>query len=189
MAGKKLDSKKHPFWRPYGFWQDYDDEGTPSSRRSSLKSNIFIPKTTTTITAGNDLDSNGYESGQYVSNTLGIPQNRTPFQGPISMIRRVSQRSRSRSKPSRVIKSPSSKTSLSLVSEYRRGKRVRSFRPLHEMQDWISRTRQRREQEKLEARREKLRRAIGGNVIVDYTSVASTMDPESVFAPSRRERS
>ncbi|EGE01633.1 hypothetical protein TEQG_00679 [Trichophyton equinum CBS 127.97] len=188
-AGKKLDSKKHPFWRPYGFWQDYDDEGTPSSRRGSLKSNIFIPKTTTTITAGNDLDSNGYESGQYVSNTLGIPQNRTPFQGPISMIRRVSQRSRSRSKPSRVIKSPSSKTSLSLVSEYRRGKRVRSFRPLHEVQDWIARTRQRREQEKLEARREKLRRAIGGNVIVDYASVASTMDPESVFTPSRRERS
>ncbi|EFE40824.1 conserved hypothetical protein [Trichophyton verrucosum HKI 0517] len=187
MAGKKLDSKKHPFWRPYGFWQDYDDEGI-SSRRGSLKSSIFIPKTTTTITAGNDLDSNGYESGQYVSNTLGIPHNRTPFQGPISMIRRVSQRSRFRSKPSRVIKSPSSKTSLSLVSEYRQGKRVRSFRPLHEVQDWIARTRQRREQEKLEARREKLRRAIGGNVIVDYTSVASTMDPESVFSPSRRER-
>lgn len=189
MAGKKLDSKKHPFWRPYGFWQDYEGEGNPSSRRGSLKSNIFTPKTTTTITAGNNLDSNGYESGQYVSNTLGIPQNSTPFQGPISMIRRVSQRSRSRSKPSRVIKSPSSKTSLSLVSEYRRGKRTRSFRPLHEVQDWIARTRQRREQEKLEARREKLRRAIGGNVIVDYTSVASTMDPESVFAPSRRERS
>ncbi|EFQ99733.1 hypothetical protein MGYG_02746 [Nannizzia gypsea CBS 118893] len=188
-AGKKLDNKMYPFWRPYGFWQDYDDEGNSSNRRSSVISSKLLPKTTTTITAGNDSPSSGYESGQYVSNTLGIPQNRTPFQGPISMIRRVSQRSRSRLKSSRVVKSPSTKTNLSLASsEYRRGKRVRSFRPLHEVHDWITRTRQRREQEKLEARREKLRRAIGGNVIVDYSSVASTMDPESVFASSRRER-
>ncbi|KAK2841674.1 hypothetical protein FQN49_006018 [Arthroderma sp. PD_2] len=179
MAGKKLDSKQYPFWRPHGFWEDYDDEGTTSGGNGNVNN---IPKTTTTITAGKDLPSSGYESGQYVSNTLGIPQNRKPFQGPIALIRRVSQRSRSRPNLTRL-------PSFTVLSpDYRREKRVRSLRPLHEVQDWITRTRQRREQEKLEARREKLRKAIGGNVIVDYHSVASTMDPETVFSSSRRER-
>ncbi|KAF3483897.1 uncharacterized protein GIQ15_03221 [Arthroderma uncinatum] len=182
MAGRKLDGKEHPFWRPHGFWEDYDNECAISDGNGNATNNV--PKTTTTITAGKDLASGGYESGQYVSNTLGIPQNRKPFQGPIALIRRVSQRSRSR--PNRLTKSSSKTNITSFSPDSRREKRVR-YRPLHEVQDWITRTRQRREQEKLEARREKLRRAIGGNVIVDYHSVASTMDPESVFFSPRRE--
>ncbi|KAF7587624.1 hypothetical protein BBP40_006988 [Aspergillus hancockii] len=62
-AGKDLDGKLHPFWRPRRFWEDTSE----SEDQSPREQNFRAP----------DL-----ETDQVISNSLGMPQQRIVFQGP-----------------------------------------------------------------------------------------------------------
>ncbi|WEW58956.1 hypothetical protein PRK78_004424 [Emydomyces testavorans] len=156
-AGKEIDSKLYPFWRPRGFWEDIKDSDTDgeTAQRKLMSRNP------------------SERSDVYVGNSLGIPQSRS-HQGALGLIRRLSNRSRLRA-PRRRNASHTSIFSATLsLSGRRDGKYVlKHLLSMREMQAWLSRVRRKREQEKLEARRNKLRHMIGEKVTVDPNLVTA----------------
>ncbi|KAK2744620.1 hypothetical protein FQN57_004225 [Myotisia sp. PD_48] len=176
-AGETLDSKQNPFWRPHGFWDDVNSEISPQL------TNTLEPNLT------NEKGQSGEENGVYIGNSLGIPQKRVIFQAPLALIRRVSKRGRNRFTRHKTL----NLSHASLVSNTsrisrssRRGKRtVIPFLGLssplglwRDLGEWVSQTRQQRELERVEARRDRLRKSIGGRILVDHTTVKSSTDPE-----------
>ncbi|OJD15086.1 hypothetical protein AJ78_04633 [Emergomyces pasteurianus Ep9510] len=166
-AGKNIDSKLHPFWLPRPFWEglaDSDVEGEGYLRSGSP------------IARGID--------DLYVGNSLGIPQKRVIFTGPMSVIRRLSNRSRYRTAHLKNRKQE-------LPSHYKTGfpsHRVHTarrnhnytlprrvlripIRSLRELQEWVIQIRRQREQYKLEERRDKLRKSIGRRVLTNNTAI------------------
>ncbi|KKZ61152.1 hypothetical protein EMCG_04253 [[Emmonsia] crescens] len=166
-ASKKIDSKLHPFWLPRPFWEgladcDVEGEGNPRSDSPSAR-------------GINDL---------YVSNSLGIPQKRVIFAGPLSVIRRLSNRSRYRTarRKNGNQELPSYYKASFPSHRVRPARRSRNYtlprmvlqvpiRSLHELQEWIIQIRRQREQDKLEERRDKLRKSIGGRVLTNNTAI------------------
>ncbi|PGG95111.1 hypothetical protein AJ79_10253 [Helicocarpus griseus UAMH5409] len=163
-VGKNIDSKLHPFWMPRPFWEgfvDSDGEGEGNARSVSPLSR----------TSG-DL---------YVSNSLGIPQKRVIFAGPLSVIRRMSNRSRYRA-------AKRNSASQEVPSRFKTGfppRRARQhrhymvptmgflqvpIRSLRELQEWLAQIRRQREQDKLEERRDKIRKSIRGRVLMNNTA-------------------
>ncbi|OJD22278.1 hypothetical protein ACJ73_06373 [Blastomyces percursus] len=165
-AGKNIDSKLHPFWLPRPFWEglvdsDVEGEGIPRSNSPTAR----------------DIED------LYVSNSLGIPQKRVIFAGPLSVIRRMSNRTRYRTTRRK-------NGNQELPSHYKSGfpsHRVRParrnhnftlpgmvlkgpIRSLRELQQWIIEIRRQREQDKLEERRDKLRKSIGARVLTMNTT-------------------
>lgn len=171
-AGKELDSKLHPFWRPRGFWEDFDGDGSNNNNTRSLS----LPRRTNT--SSNDDD-------HYIGNSLGLPQKRVAFQGPMTLIRRVSKRNRSRNNTRLNSGSHTSLTSLgsrhSGKLSRRRGGSLGSSNSslrlplvtLRRLQEWAIRSKEQREQAKLEARRDEIRRNIGGRILVNQSLVPS----------------
>ncbi|OAX82253.1 hypothetical protein ACJ72_03401 [Emergomyces africanus] len=166
-VGKHIDSKLHPFWLPRPFWEglvdsDVEGEGHPRSGSPNPR---------------------GIED-LYVGNSLGIPQKRVIFTGPLSVIRRLSTRSRYRTAHLK-------NCNQELPSRYKTGfpsyrvrpaRRNRNYalprrmlrvpiRSIRELQEWIIQIRRQREQDKLEERRDKLRKSIGRRVLTNNTAI------------------
>ena len=162
-AGKDINDKQQAFWHPRPFWDDVKDSDMDQCTCSQQ------PITHSQQDTKND--------NTFVGNSLGIPQNNVIFQTPISLIRRVSNRARARNtRPMNVSHASLASSVLSRRSRRNRhyivprlGVRFRRS-PLKDMRDWISRTRRQREEEKLEARREELRKKIGVLVPIDDNS-------------------
>ncbi|KAB8069996.1 hypothetical protein BDV29DRAFT_41922 [Aspergillus leporis] len=170
-AGKDLDGKLHPFWRPRRFWED-----TSESEDQSPRERNFRPPT--------------LETDQIISNSLGMPQQRVIFQGPPISPRSLDTKrsfddatSRRQAREtlvgSRVFMPEAlySQTSLHQrrycsLSWWRLRLRfgsVRSFRKR------VRRSWQQHTEGKREARRERLKQSIGEAVLVDSSTQARSM--------------
>ena len=141
---EELDDKLHPFWRPRSFWDDYSDSET---------------------------DSEPNDEDIVVNNSLGMPQSRIIFDGPLSLVRKLSDR---RGQHDRGVVKRASLNSLT------GGSSLRNTHIVHPMTDIRSRLhvlrmsnvhgrlsalRERLDEQKLEKRREELRRRIGPTVV------------------------
>jgi hypothetical protein len=146
-ADQELDGKLHPFWRPRAFWDDIDSGRPDEEHDHPLGVGI-------------------------VKNSLGLPQERTVITGPVSLVRRISERRRHK----RGIVKQSSHGSLSRLRASRQlynssglGYRFHllGLKDLHER---IIHVRQRKEDQRREKRRADLRRSIGANVVMQGDS-------------------
>ena len=150
-ADEDFDDKLHPFWKPRGFWDDFSDSESES---------------------GYDDDD---EEDIIVHNSLGIPQKRIIFDGPISLVRRIPNplaKNRQAHHHGAIIKK-ASYGSLSRAG-WLPGRRIYTipglgyrFQMLRltEMQERLRHARVQREMQRREQRRESLRRKIGPNII------------------------
>ncbi|KAK4943352.1 hypothetical protein LTR10_017026 [Elasticomyces elasticus] len=146
-ADQELDGELHPFWRPRAFWDDIDSTRPDETQNRAL-------------------------DGGIVKNSLGLPQERTVITGPVSLVRRLSERRRQK----RGIVKQSSHGSLARL---RAGRQLYStsglgyhfhllgFKDLHER---IIHVKQKKEDERREKRRAQLRRSIGANVVMQGDS-------------------
>ncbi|OJJ35487.1 hypothetical protein ASPWEDRAFT_109794 [Aspergillus wentii DTO 134E9] len=158
-AGKDLDSRLHPFWRPRRFWNDSPDceEGPPHGQENEPS-------------AGNQ------ETPYVISNSLGMPQQRVVFDGP-SLGRQSPETARPRE--SMTVHSNISRSNL-VASRVFSPDFFHSASPLHQnryqsLSRWglrfrfvkmrnlrkrMRRTIQKRREGKQEARRQKLKQSI-----------------------------
>lgn len=162
---KDIDSRLHSFWRPRRFWDDVA-EGSNSGSPQKTKG------------------SNTPEGNQIISNSLGMPQQRTIFEGPPCVDRRSPEMrrfvdtmgypSRSKLAHNRVLspgilrtQSPLHQRRFAPISRLRL-----RFRPirLRNLRKRMRRLRQRRDEQKWEARRETLKQRIGDVVHVDSST-------------------
>jgi hypothetical protein len=146
-ANQDLDSALHPFWRPRGFWDEFSD--------SDHEEGDWYGDTTRDVV---------------VNNSLGLPQTRTIIDGPLSLVRKISDGSRRRRQNAGVSK----QTSYGSLSRLRVGKKIHKVPGLglrfqvlgfRDIQRRMLSVRHRKEDEKRDKRREELRRSIGPNVI------------------------
>jgi hypothetical protein len=142
-ADQPLDANLHPFWRPRGFWDDITDS---------------------------DSDGGEYDQDVIVSNSLGVPQTRTIINGPISLVRHLSDSSRRHRRAGGITKR-SSHGSLSRLragtSLYRMpgfGRRF-PFVTFGELQNRLQLSKRQKEEEKRERSRQALREKIGSQII------------------------
>ena len=144
-ADQDLDNNLHPMWRPRAFWDDIDSvRPEPQPQERSLDRRI-------------------------INNSLGLPQERVVVSGPVSLIRRISERR----KQNRGIVKQSSHSSLARLRASRKlhrlsGPGLRVHLPLFTIrgfQERLLHAKQRKEDERRERRRAELRRSIGANVI------------------------
>lgn len=142
-ADEPLDANLHPFWRPRGFWDDITDS---------------------------ESDQDDYDDDEIVSNSLGVPQQRTIIDGPISLVRHFSDSARRRGRARGVAK----RTSYGSLSRLRVGRRVYripglahrfTFVRFRDLQHRLQLSKWRREDEKRERSRQALREKIGHHVI------------------------
>lgn len=155
-AGRDMDSRLHPFWQPRGFWDDIkSDDGDPADREDSR------------------------QEEEFVSNSLGLPQKRVIFSGPISLARRMSQRTRGHRSSHGSVGRSLGCGIMRPRSPYQR--RVRFASRMHvpvmmlrDLQRRVRRARQLRQEAKWEARREKLKQSIGEKTLVDPFEVGQT---------------
>ncbi|EXJ61528.1 hypothetical protein A1O7_01956 [Cladophialophora yegresii CBS 114405] len=144
-ADQDLDNNLHPMWRPRAFWDDIDNTRPEGQQPAHVLAEGFV------------------------NNSLGLPQERIVITGPVSLIRRISERRRQ----NRGVVKQSSQSSLA---------RIRSSRKLHRssglglrfhlaqigikaVQERMLLAKQRKEDERREKRRAELRRSIGANVV------------------------
>ncbi|KAK5449400.1 hypothetical protein LTS15_008944 [Exophiala xenobiotica] len=146
-ADQELDGNLHPFWRPRAFWDDVDNPQPEGEQELSQEAGV-------------------------VYNSLGLPQERIVITGPVSLVRRISERRRQR----RGIVKQTSHGSLAKIQATRQlyASPGRGFRfhlvGIKNVHDRLLRARQRKEHERQERRRAQLRRSIGANVIMQGDS-------------------
>ncbi|OQE19900.1 hypothetical protein PENSTE_c014G06623 [Penicillium steckii] len=153
-AGLEMDSSLHPFWRPRGFWDDIP--GSPEKARSARQS------------------IHGPDESLVVNNSLGLPQQRTIFDGPPSLARRSPELKRildyNASRGSLVdrnmLRSPLYQHGYRVIPKVGRLNLRLRYLSLRNVRARIRRLRQRREERKRAARRETLKQSIGGPVYV-----------------------
>lgn len=142
-ADQPLDANLHPFWRPRGFWDDITDS---------------------------DSDRDHYDDGMIVSNSVGVSQKRSVIDGPISLVRHLSDSSRRKRRTGGVTK----RTSYGSLSKVRAGNRLYSlpglgrhfpFIGLGDVSSRLKLSNRRKEDEKREKSRQALREKIGPQVI------------------------
>jgi hypothetical protein len=142
-ADQNLDANLHPFWRPRGFWDDITDS---------------------------ESDRDDYDDDVIVSNSLGVPRNRTVIDGPISLMRHLSDSSR-RQRHTRGIAKRSSHGSLSKLRAGRKMYKIPGLglqlplMSLRDVQDRLQLSSWRKEDEKRERSRQALRDKIGPQII------------------------
>lgn len=169
-AEKVRDSQLYSFWRPRGFWDDFDS--SPSNERGPVISN----------------QQTGYptmkDEDTYVNNSLGLPQKRVIFSGPLVLARRISKSRKARRQQARRQQFSHSDLNLAMGivrphSPYQRQTvkyrlqrgvlfPVRSFRNIRQR---VKEARQQRARAALEARRERLKQSIGPKKITDPYAV------------------
>ena len=142
-ADQELDGSLHPMWKPRAFWDDVDPEPREVGAERSL------------------------QPTRPIHNSLGLPQERTIITGPVSLVRRISERRRQ----NRALMNQSSHGSLQRLRASRQlykapilGMNLR-FMGLRDLQDKLLYARQRKEDERRERRRAALRERIGANVV------------------------
>jgi hypothetical protein len=143
-ADQPLDANLHPFWRPRAFWDDITDS---------------------------DSDGGEYDRDVIVSNSLGVPQTRTIINGPISLVRHLSDNSRRRRLAGAGVTKRASHGSLSRIragkSLYKMpgfGRRF-PFVKFGELQNRLQLSKRQKEDEKRERSRQALREKIGSQII------------------------
>jgi hypothetical protein len=159
-AGKEMDSRLHPFWRPRGFWDD-----VPSSPEKQL--------------SPTRQHSSGLNDSLVVNNTLGLPQRRVIFDGPPALSRRSPEMKR-------IFDGMASNGSLIDQGMFRTGSPLHPARfqslsrwglrlqsiSWRNMRHRLRRMRQRRDERKRAVRRETLKQSIGGPVYVASSATA-----------------
>lgn len=159
-AGKEIDSRLHPFWRPRGFWDD-----VPSSPEKQL--------------SPTRQHSSGLNDSLVVNNTLGLPQRRVIFDGPPALSRRSPEMKR-------IFDGMASNGSLIDQGMFRTGSPLHPARfqslsrwglrlqsiSWRNMRHRLRRMRQRRDERKRAVRRETLKQSIGGPVYVASSATA-----------------
>ena len=164
-AGEDIDGRLHPFWRPRGFWDDISDSGSEDE-------DYF---------GDAEVGAGDRDSDYIVSNSLGIPQKRIIFSGPLSLVRRIQDSRPNRGHHTVRYGSRDGKRPQS-PRHYYRGRRMHSipglglqfrFMTFSDIQERIELSRQRRDEARREARREKLRKSIGEKVLVDSSASAT----------------
>ncbi len=144
-ADQPMDANLHPFWRPRAFWDDVTDSDSDSV-------------------------GDGYERDVIVSNSLGVPRQRTIIDGPISLMRHLSDSSRRR-RGTGAVTNTSSQGSLSRTRTGQRmykipglGRHLPLMR-LGDMHDRLRISRWQKEDEKRERTRQALRDKIGPQIV------------------------
>ncbi|GFF48710.1 hypothetical protein IFM61606_06695 [Aspergillus udagawae] len=153
-AGRDIDSRLHPFWRPRRFWDDSPESEEPPQQAADM------------------------ESDQIISNSLGMPQPRVVFDGPSLARRSPLQGTNPRRHPQRsgalVGATMFSPEALRSQTSLHQGRilsltwwRLRlRLGPVRNLRRRLRRSLQQREEAKREARREKLKQKIGEAVLV-----------------------
>ncbi|KAF3397366.1 hypothetical protein DPV78_007637 [Talaromyces pinophilus] len=170
-AEKARDSQLYSFWRPRGFWDDFDS--SPSNERGPVTPDQQYRYQTTTD-----------REDTYVSNSLGLPQKRVIFSGPLVLARRISKSRKARRQQVRRQQLSHSDLNLAMgivrphspyqrqTVKYRLQKGVlfpvRSFRNIRRR---VKEARQQRARAALEARRERLKQSIGPKKLTDPYAV------------------
>ena len=159
-VGMEMDSRQYPFWRPRGFWEDVP--GSPEKEPSPTRDILPRP-----------------DESLIVNNSLGLPQRRIIFDGPAALARRSPEMRRffggMTSNGSLVDQdifrtgSPLKPNPFRSLSRW--GLRLQSV-PWRNMRNRLRRVRQRRDERKRAARREILKRSIGGPVYVASSATA-----------------
>ncbi|KAF7175927.1 hypothetical protein CNMCM7691_000778 [Aspergillus felis] len=153
-AGRDIDSRLHPFWRPRRFWDDSPESEGPPQQAADM------------------------ESDQIISNSLGMPQSRVVFDGP-SLARRSPLQGTNRRRHLKrsgalvgatmfspeALRSQTSLHQRSILSLSWWRLRLR-LGPVRNLRRRLRRSLQQREEAKREARREKLKQKIGEAVLV-----------------------
>ncbi|GIJ99212.1 hypothetical protein Aspvir_001342 [Aspergillus viridinutans] len=153
-AGRDIDSRLHPFWRPRRFWNDSPESEEPPQQAVDM------------------------ESDQIISNSLGLPQPRVVFDGPSLARCSPLQGTNPRRHPKRsgalvgaTMFSPEALRSQTSLHQRRMLSlswwRLRlRLGPVRNLRRRLRRSLQQREEAKREARREKLKQKIGEAVLV-----------------------
>lgn len=170
-AVKAKDSQLYSFWRPRGFWDDFDS--SPSGEHSPGTSNEPNEYSTTTD-----------REDTYVSNSLGLPQKRVIFSGPLVLARRISKSRKARRQQVRRQQLSHSDLNLAMgivrphspyqrqTVKYRLQRGVLfPVRSLRNIRRRVKEARQQRARAALEARRERLKQSIGPKKITDPYAV------------------
>jgi hypothetical protein len=146
-ADQDLDSTLHPFWRPRGFWDEFSESDDEEGDRYANR-----------------------DRGLVMNNSLGMPQKRTIIDGPLSLVRKISDGSRRR----RQNRGVSKRASYGSLSRLRMGRKIHKVPGLglrfqvlgfRDLQQRVLSVKRRKEDERRDKRREELRRSIGPNVI------------------------
>jgi hypothetical protein len=139
--GQQLDGNSHPFWRPQGFWESFEEQP---------------PRP-------------GEEQDMHVHNSLGLPQERTVITGPVSLVRRISQRRRENQ--ARMLASQGSSSSLAKIRASHKLYKTSilgmhlPFERFVDVRDRMMFAKQRKEDERRERRRQEIRGKIGKEVV------------------------
>lgn len=153
-AGRDIDSRLHPFWRPRRFWDDSPESEEPPQQAART------------------------ESDHIISNSLGMPQPRVVFDGPSLARRSPFQGTNPRRHPKRssaligsTMLSPEALRSQTSLHRRRMLSlswwRLRlQLGPVRNFRRRLRRSLQQWEEAKREARREKLKQKIGEAVLV-----------------------
>jgi hypothetical protein len=159
-AGKEMDSRLHPFWRPRGFWEDVP--GSPEKQPSPTRQL-----------------SPGLNESLVVNNTLGLPQRRIIFDGPSALSRRSPEMQRlfhGMTSTGSLIdqgmfrtRSPLHPARFQALSRW--GLRLQAI-SWRNMRNRVRRMRQRRDERKRAVRRETLKQSIGVPVYVASSATA-----------------
>ena len=167
-ADQDLDGTLHPFWRPRGFWDEFSESENEEGDWYGNRDRDLV-----------------------VNHSRGTPQKRTIIDGPLSLVRKISDSSRRR-RQNRVV---SKQVSYSSLSRLQMGRKIHKVPGLglrfqvlgfRELQQRMLSAKRRKEDEARDKRREELRRSIGPNVISQgdsrYISPRMT-EPSSGLTP------
>ncbi|RHZ43101.1 uncharacterized protein CDV56_100701 [Aspergillus thermomutatus] len=162
-AGRDIDSRLHPFWRPRRFWDDSPDSEEPPQKAAHM------------------------DPDQIISNSLGMPQPRVVFEGPSLTRRSPLQGTIPRRHPQRssalvggamfspeALRSQTSLHKRRMLSLSWWRLRLR-LGPVRNLRRRLRRSLQQREEAKREARREKLKQKIGEAVLVGSSMQARNL--------------
>lgn len=139
--GQQLDSNAHPFWRPQGFWDSFEEQHSRPGEEEDLQ----------------------------VHNSLGLPQERTVITGPVSLVRRISQRRRENQL--QMLAQHGSSNSLAKIRASHKLYRTSilgmhmPFERFMDVRDRVLFAKQRKEDERRERRRQEIRGKIGKEVM------------------------
>ena len=168
-ADQELDSTMHPFWRPRPFWDDKDYQGRMQQEREREEAQDVADTELAKTRAVTVLDP---------SQTL--KRSNSIATGPVSVIRRISERRRQRRMVDEHIAQQQAlvrQGSFSSLQRLQAGHKLFGVPALRSMslnagigrlsslRDRMSTVRARREDDKAEQRREKLRKSIGAEVV------------------------
>lgn len=171
-ADQVLDSTLYPFWRPRAFWDDDDYKRRIEQERTKEQQAHGDGTDPSEITVTRSVTIREPHQRMVRSNTITT--------GPVSLIRRMSERRRQKKviddhlvQQQALVK----QTSYSSLQKFRAGRRLYSMPPLRNLslntgvvrlgslKERLANARARREEDRLEQRRDKIRKSIGAVVM------------------------